>query len=81
MSHPYIIRFGRSDDTAIKTLFEHHRKAALKIANALAYVFWLEHSFKASECHDECTRFERNGFWIEFKVQLPGSPEYLFQGD
>lgn len=88
MNYQYLVRFGRSDDSVIKTVFMPTRKTALHLANALSYLFWYRHVFKSAECQCECTRKEHDGFWVEFRRQdkpalLPEQeqPEYLFQGD
>lgn len=57
-----VITFGRCDGTAVKHLYPHSRLQAMQQANALSYVFFKKHSFKASECHE--ARREDDGTWF-----------------
>lgn len=61
----FVVTFGRSDGSAIKHLFG-TRKQALDTANALAFVFFYEHPFKYSKCHDTPVRVEKDGFFVQF---------------
>lgn len=59
----YLVRFGRCDQSAIKTIFEWGKKSSFHIANSIAYVLWKEHVFKVGG--ETYQRTERDGFWIE----------------
>lgn len=63
----YVVTFGRTDTEATKHLFRKDRLDAVETANALSYVFFLEHRFKASECHSR-KRVEQGQFFIEFDI-------------
>ena len=65
----FIVRLGRTDNTATKTLFTRSKRLAVDIANALSYVLWLRHAFRSSECAD-LVRVEQDGYWIEVKPEL-----------
>lgn len=63
MSHA--IRFGRTDGSANKRIVDRSRIRALALANALSYVFFHKHEFKASQFKPGI-RVEREGFYIEY---------------
>jgi hypothetical protein len=63
----YVITFGRTDTDATKHLFRRSRLDAIETANALSFVLFLEHRFKASECHRH-KRVEQGGFFVEFDI-------------
>lgn len=67
---PVVITFGRSDGTAIKSVFPETRAFALLLANSLSYVFFKTHEFKNSECHTD-KRIERDGWFVEFAIRRP----------
>lgn len=60
-----IVRFGRTDNSVIKTCFLNSKKQGMQIANNVAYLLWYTHPFKSSDCN-ESVRIEQQGFWIEF---------------
>ncbi len=61
----YQVRFGRSDIQAEKSVFHPQRSRALHLANALSYVLFSEHKFRASQCKGSL-RIEEGGFFIEY---------------
>lgn len=64
MTKPHLVRLGRLDDSAHKTLFMHSKRSALSAANALSFVLFGRHDFKCSECHD-FMRVEEGEFYVE----------------
>lgn len=67
---PVIITFGRSDGTAVKSIFPASKGFAVELANCLSFVFFKSHEFKNSECHTD-KRVERDGWFVEFIVRRP----------
>lgn len=59
------VRFGRTDNSVIKTNFLNSKKQGMQIANNVAFLLWGVHPFKASDCN-ESVRIEQQEFWIEF---------------
>lgn len=65
MTHkPHLVRLGRIDGTANKTLFIHGKREALAAANSLSFVLFGRHDFKCADCHD-VVRVEQDGFYVE----------------
>lgn len=63
MATKLVITFGRCDGTAVKHLYPHTRIEAMQMANALSFVFFQQHRFKPSECH-EAKREENDEFFV-----------------
>lgn len=68
----YLVRFGRTDQTVIKTNFLESKRSAMQISNNVAFLLWGVHPFKSSECN-QSVRVEREGFWIEFHPSQGGA--------
>lgn len=64
MMNRYLVRFGRTDGSVSKSVPEPYYKAALHLANSLAFLLWQDHPFKNSLCHNGL-KIERDGTWIE----------------
>lgn len=69
MDKQYIIKFGRSDGSARKTLFYKSRIRALELANSMAYVMFYEHPFKNGSTRGEM-KYEGNGFFVSYKEEV-----------
>lgn len=61
----YMVKFGRTDGSALKYCTFKSRVRALSFANSIAYVLFYQHSFKSSACQ-ETVRVELNNFYVEF---------------
>lgn len=66
----FLVRLGRTDSSAVKTLFFKNKKTASQVANAISYVLWFRHDFKLSDFAKEPVRVEQDGFWVEVKEQV-----------
>ena len=60
-----IVRFGRTDNSVIKTNFLNSKRQGMQIANNVAFLLWGVHPFKSSEC-TQSVRIEQENFWVEF---------------
>ena len=63
-----IVRFGRTDNSVIKTCFMSSKRQGMQVANNLAYLLWFVHPFKSSDCN-QSVRIEQGEFWIEFNPE------------
>lgn len=66
----YLVRFGRLDGSAIKTVFFTSKEKAFNLANSLSYVFWYRHDFKRSDFAQGDLRMEQDQFFIELKEKI-----------
>ncbi|WP_295991223.1 hypothetical protein [Rugamonas sp.] len=65
-----VIKFGRTDGSAAKTIFFRSRIRGLELANSLAFVFFEQHPFKTSAGRDgDEVRHEGNGFYVAYKEE------------
>lgn len=64
MARQYLVRFGRSDNSAIKTIQVSGKRNAFHLANSLSFVFWFRHDFKQGQ-GESIQRVEQDGFWVE----------------
>lgn len=72
MRKEYLVRFGREDHSAVKTLFFTSKKQAFMVANAVSYLLWFRHDFKLGDLSEGPIRVEQDGFWMEVKEQVCG---------
>ena len=72
---PVVIKFGRSDGTAVKTIFPATKAFGIELANSLSYVFFKSHEFPNSQCHAD-KRVERDGWFVEFSIRRPPRTKY-----